>query len=57
MLIFGPSREEKSKRMHSFDKNPARSLPFKIADPPYKAKRKLFQSMSCGYSKLVSQGA
>ena len=25
--------------------------------PPYKAKKKVFQSMPSGYSKLVSQGA
>ena len=29
------NREEKSKRLHRFDKYPARSLPFKIADPPF----------------------
>ena len=47
MWIYGPSREEKSKRLHRFDKYPAGSLPFKIAAPPLKLalcieKRSLF---------------
>ena len=31
MWIYGPSREEKSKRLHSFNKYPARSLQSKMA--------------------------
>ena len=57
MWIYGPSTEEKSKRLHSFDKHLARLLRFKKLTPHSKAKKYFFQSMPCRYSKLESQGA
>ena len=30
---------------------------FDIVEPPYEASKKIFQSMPCGYSKPVFQGA
>ena len=42
LWIFGPSREEKSKRLYSFDKHLARSLRLRIADPPFLRQTNIF---------------
>ena len=60
MWIYGPNRKEKFETLPSFARYPARFPSFKIAGPTlyfHMAKKKLFQSVPCGYSKLVSQVA
>ena len=50
MIMYPCYVEEESKRLHSFDKYPARPLPFKFADPP-KAQKIFLPGMHCGFSK------